>query len=165
MDDKDVYISNLKDELQESRQQIADLSEQVSDLNENINDLNSSLDVMNAKNAVQQATIENQDVMLNTVWVCIANEQTLIEKGIISKGGLFQAKEISKQGFDNTKFMQADKRDLNIIPLNTKKAKVMTNHPESSYQINGETEGLLELQILDKDAFWSISNYLVVSIK
>ena len=165
LDDKDVYISSLKDELQESRQQIANLSEQVSDLNENINDLNSSLDVMNVKNAVQQATIENQDAMLNTVWVCIANEQTLIEKGIVSKVGLFQAKEISKQGFDNSQFMQADKRDLNIIPLNTKKAKIMTNHPESSYQINGEAEGLLELQILDKDAFWSISNYLVVSIK
>ena len=165
LDDKDVYIASLKDELQESRQQIANLSEQVSDLNENINDLNSSLDVMNAKNAVQQATIENQDAMLNTVWICIANQQTLVEKGIVSKGGLFQAKEISKQGFDKNQFMQADKRDLNIIPLNTKKAKVMTTHPENSYQINGEAEGLLELQILDKDAFWSISNYLVVSIK
>ena len=165
LDDKDVFINNLKDELQQSRQQIADLSEQVSDLSENINDLNSSLDVMNAKNAVQQETIENQDAMLNTVWVCIANEAALVEKGIISKGGLFQAKEISKQGFDNSQFMQADKRDLYIIPLNTKKAKVMTNHPESSYELNEGEQGSLELKIIDKEAFWSISNYLVVSIK
>lgn len=165
LDDKDVFINNLKDELQQSRQQIADLSEQVSDLSENINDLNSSLDVMNAKNAVQQETIENQDAMLNTVWVCIANEAALVDKGIISKGGLFQAKEISKQGFDNSQFMQADKRDLYIIPLNTKKAKVMTSHPESSYQINEGEQGSLELKIIDKEAFWSISNYLVVSIK
>lgn len=165
LDDKDVFINNLKDELQQSRQQIADLSEQVSDLSENINDLNSSLDVMNAKNAVQQETIENQDAMLNTVWVCIANEAALVDKGIISKGGLFQAKEISKQGFDNSQFMQADKRDLYIIPLNTKKAKVMTNHPESSYELNEGEQGSLELKIIDKEAFWSISNYLVVSIK
>ena len=165
LDDKDVFINNLKDELQQSRQQIADLSEQVSDLSENINDLNSSLDVMNAKNAVQQVTIENQDAMLNTVWVCIANEAALVDKGIISKGGLFQAKEISKQGFDNSQFMQADKRDLYIIPLNTKKAKVMTSHPESSYELNEGEQGSLELKIIDKEAFWSISNYLVVSIK
>ena len=136
LDDKDVYINNLKDELQQSRQQIADLSEQVSDLNENISNLNSSLDVMNEMNAVQQETIENQDVMLNTVWVCVAAEPALIEKGIISKGGLFQAKEISKQGFDKSQFVQADKRELNVIPLNTKKAKMMTTHPENSYQIN-----------------------------
>lgn len=165
LDDKDVYINNLKDELQQSRQQIADLSEQVSDLNENISNLNSSLDVMNEMNAVQQETIENQDVMLNTVWVCVAAEPALIEKGIISKGGLFQAKEISKQGFDKSQFVQADKRELNVIPLNTKKAKMMTTHPENSYQINEGEQGSLELQILDKEAFWSISNYLVVSIK
>lgn len=165
LEDKDVYIASLKEELQESRQQIADLSEQVSGLSENINDLNSSLDVMNAQNVAQQATIDNQDAKLNTVWICIAPQQTLVEKGIISKGGLFQPKEISKQGFDQTHFTQADKRDLEVIPLNTKKAKVMTTHPESSYQINGEFEGALELQIIDKEAFWSISNYLVVSIK
>jgi predicted nucleic acid-binding Zn-ribbon protein len=165
LEDKDVYIASLKEELQESRQQIADLSEQVSGLSENINDLNSSLDVMNAQNVAQQATIDNQDAKLNTVWICIAPQQTLVEKGILSKGGLFQPKEISKQGFDQTHFTQADKRDLEVIPLNTKKAKVMTTHPESSYQINGEFEGALELQIIDKEAFWSISNYLVVSIK
>ena len=165
LDDKDVYINNLKDELQQSRQQIADLSEQVSDLNENISNLNSSLDVMNEMNAVQQETIENQDAMLNTVWVCVAAEPALIEKGIISKGGLFQAKEISKQGFDKSQFVQADKRELNVIPLNTKKAKMMTTHPENSYQINEGEQGSLELQILDKEDFWSISNYLVVSIK
>ena len=165
LEDKDAYIASLKDELQESRQQIANLNERVSNLNENINDLNSSLDVMNAKSAAQQATIENQDAMLHTVWICIANEQALVEKGIVSKGGLFQAKEISKQGFDKSQFMQADMRDLSVIPLNTKRAKVMTNHPENSYKIEGEAEGSLMLQILDKEAFWSISNYLVVSIK
>ena len=41
----------------------------------------------------------------------------------------------------------------------------MTSHPESSYQINEGEEGAQTLQILDKEAFWSMSNYLVVSIK
>ena len=165
LEEKDVFINNLKDELQQSRQQIATLNEQVSDLNENINELNSNLDVMSVQNAAQQATIENQDAMLNTVWICIAPQQTLVEKGILSKGGLFQASEISKQGFDKTQFMQGNKRDLDIIPLNTKKAKIMTNHPESSYQIVEGDEGSLIINILDKDAFWGMSNYLVVSIK
>ena len=165
LEEKDTYITNLKDELQQSRKQIATLNEQVSDLSENINELNSNLDVMAVQNAAQQATIESQDVMLNTVWVCIATQQALVEKGIVSKGGLFQSSEISKQGFDKSQFLQGNKRDLEIIPLNTKKAKIMTNHPEGSYQINEVDGGSLTLQILDKDAFWSISNYLVVSIK
>ena len=130
LEEKDVYINNLKDELQQSKQQIADLNERVSDLNQNIDELNSNLDVMNIQNAAQQATIENQDALLNEVWICIAPQQTLVDKGVVSKGGLFQVSEISKQGFDKSQFMRGDKRDLDIIPLNTKKEKIMTNHPE-----------------------------------
>ena len=153
-------VSRLKKQLEEK-----DTNEQVSDLNENINELNSNLDVMTVQNAAQQATIENQDAMLNTVWICIATQQVLVEKGVLSKGGLFQPTEISKQGFDKSQFMQGNKRDLDIIPLHTKKAKIMTNHPESSYEITEGEEGSLTIQIHDKDAFWSMSNYLVVSIK
>ena len=165
LEEKDTYINNLKDELQQSRQQIAELNDQVTDLSNNISELNSNIDVMTVQNAAQQATIENQDAMLNTVWICIATQQVLVEKGILSKGGLFQASEISKQGFDKSQFMQGNKRDLDIIPLHTKKAKIMTNHPESSYQIKEGDEGSLFIQILDKEAFWGMSNYLVVSIK
>ena len=165
LEEKDVFINNLKDELQQSRQQIAELNEQVSDLNENINELNTNIDAMTVQNAAQQATIENQDAMLNTVWICIGTQDVLVEKGVISKGGLFQPKEISKQGFDKTQFMQGNKRDLDMIPLNTKKPKIMTNHPESSYEITETEDGNKVLEIRDKDAFWSMSNYLVVSIK
>ena len=165
LEEKETFISSLKDELQQSREQIASLSEQVSDLNENIDNLNSSLDVMSVQNAAQQATIENQDAMLNTVWICIATQQVLVDKGILSKGGLFQASEITKQGFDQSQFVQGNKRELELIPLNTKKYKIMTNHPESSYQVEDAEDGNKVLRITDKDAFWSMSNYLVVSIK
>lgn len=165
LEEKDVYINNLKDELQQSREQIADLNEQVSSLNENINELNTNLDVMSVQNAAQQATIENQDAMLNTVWICIGTQQALMEKGVLSKGGAFQPKDLSKQGFDKSQFMQGDKRDLDIIPLETKKPKILTNHPESSYQLDESDGGNKIIRILDKEAFWSMSSYLVVSVK
>ena len=164
LEEKDTYINSLKDELQQSRQQIADLNSQVSDLNENIESLNENIDVLSVQNAAQQATIQNQDAALNTVWVCIATQQVLKEKGII-KGGLFQANEISKQGFDQSQFMQADLRELTNVPLNTKRATLITTHPEGSYEITETQEGFKVLNINDKDAFWSISKYLVISIK
>jgi len=165
LEEKDTYIASLKDELQQSRQQIAELNEQVTDLSQNIDELNSNIDVMNVQNAAQQATIQNQDAMLNAVWIAIGPQQTLVEKGIVSKGGLFQASAINKEGFDKSQFVQSDKRELVNIPLNTKRPKIMTTHPESSYQLTESEEGNVVLQILDKDAFWSMSNYLVVSIK
>ena len=165
LEEKDTYISSLKDELQQSKEQIATLNEQVTDLSKNINELNSNLDVMSVQNAAQQATIENQDAMLNAVWVCIAPQQTLVDKGILSKGGLFKSSELSKQGYDKSQFVEIDKREVGSIPLNTKKPTIMTNHPENSYQIVEVDGGNKVLEILDKEAFWSISNYLVVSIK
>ena len=164
LDEKDAYITSLKDELQQNRKQIADLNTQVSNLNENIENLNENIDLLNVRNAAQQATIENQDAALNTVWVCIATAQVLKDKGITEKG-LFQGKEINKQGFDQSQFMQADKRELTHVPLNTKKATLITKHPEGSYDISETADGSKVLNINDKDAFWSISKYLVVSIK
>lgn len=164
LEEKDTYINSLKNELQQSRQQIADLNTQVSDLNENIESLNENIDVLNVQNAAQQATIQNQDAALNTVWVCIATQQVLKEKGII-KGGLFQPNEISKQGFDKSQFMQADMRELTMVPLNTKRATLITTHPEGSYEMTENEDGSKVLNINNKEAFWSISKYLVVSIK
>ncbi len=165
LEEKDTYISSLKDELQQSKKQIATLNDQVTDLSNNINELNSNLDVMTVQNAAQQATIENQDAMLNTVWVCVAPQQTLVDKGILSKGGLFKSSELTKQGYDKSQFAEIDKREVESIPLNTKKPTIMTSHPESSYQIVEVEGGNKVLEILDKESFWSISNYLVVSIK
>ena len=164
LEEKDSYINSLKEELQQSRQQIADLNTQVSDLHENIDSLNENIDVLSVQNAAQQATIENQDAALNTVWVCIATPQVLKEKGIV-KGGLFQANEISNKGFDQHQFMQADKRELTNVPLNTKRATIITTHPEDSYEIVEDENKSKVLYIKDKEAFWSISKYLVVSIK
>jgi len=165
LEEKDTYISSLKDELQQSKAQIATLNDQVTDLSNNINELNSNLDVMTVQNAAQQATIENQDAMLNTVWVCVAPQQTLVDKGILSKGGLFKSSELTKQGYDKSQFAEIDKREVESIPLNTKKPTIMTSHPVSSYQIVEVEGGNKVLEILDKESFWSISNYLVVSIK
>lgn len=165
LEEKDNFIASLKQELQSTQAQIADLNNQVADLNDDILTLNDNIENLNVQNAAQQATINSQDAALNTVWVCIATAQVLKDKGIITKGGLFQPSELSKQGFDKTQFMQADKRDLSSIPLNTKKSTLMSNHPEGSYELVQNEDGAQVLNIIDKDSFWSVSNYLVVSIK
>lgn len=163
LEEKDTYIASLKDELQQSRQQIAELNTQVSDLNESIESLNENIDVLNVQNAAQQATIENQDAALNTVWYCVATAKVLKENGIL-KGGSFNPKDIGKQGMGQY-FTKGDKRQLTSIPLNTRKASLITTHPEGSYEIKDNGEGSKILNIKDKEAFWSISKYLVVSIK
>lgn len=165
LEEKDNFIASLKSELQQSQAQITDLNNQVADLNDDILSLNDNIESLNVQNAAQQATINSQDAALNTVWVAVATAQVLKDKGIITKGGLFQPSELSKQGLDKNQFVQSDKRDLTQIPLNTKKANIMSNHPDGSYELVQNEEGALVLNILDKDTFWSVTNYLVISIK
>ena len=164
LDEKDAYITNLKDDLKASQDQVAQLTDQVDDLNKNVEDLNENLQNLSAQSAEQQTTIHLQDLSLNTVYYMVAPIETLQEYDLVTKGGLFKKSGISASL--NKELMQsADRRLLNVIPLNSKKATILTNHPESSYQLTKGDDDNLSLEIFDQDAFWNISNYLIISIK
>ena len=90
--------------------------------------------------------------------------EILVERGLANKGGLF-TKTTASNEIDKTMMIAADKRELKSITLNTTKATILTNHPESSYQITKGEDGSLSLTILNADAFWNTSNYLIISIK
>ena len=164
LDEKDPYINNLRDELNVSKAQVADLTVRVDSLNQNVRDLNENIDNLNNQNAEQQAVIRNQDVELNTVYYFVAPMETLVERGLANKGGLF-SKSTASNEIDKSMMVAADKRELKSITLNTTKATILTNHPESSYQITKGDDGMLSLNILNADAFWNTSNYLIISIK
>ena len=164
LDEKDTYINNLREELNVSKAQVADLSTQVNDLNKNVQSLNENIDNLNAQNAEQQAMIRNQDAELNTVHYIVAPMETLKDLDLVTKGGLFKKEKVSMD-LNKSAMIAADKRDLKVLPLNTKKAIIMTNHPESSYQITKGEDDMLSLEIVNPDAFWNTSNYLIISIK
>lgn len=157
LNEKDTYINNLREELNISKAQVAELSESVENLNANIDNLN-------VQNAKQQATISQQDVALNTVYYIVATAEKLAANHMINQGGLFTPDQVTGD-IDMSMMTMADKRSLKVLPLNSRKAKILTNHPESSYQLTKDDDKNLSLVIVDPNAFWSISNYLIISIK
>ena len=164
LDQKDTYINNLREELSVSKAQVVKLTGQVNDLNQNVQNLNANISTLNVQNEEQQATIRHQDGVMNTVYYIVAPIETLKAHGLVNKSGLFSkggaSAEIKKEVM-----IAADKRDLRLIPLNTRKATILTNHPESSYQLTKGDDKMLSLEIVNPDAFWNISNYLIISIK
>ena len=164
LNDKDTYITNLRKELNASQAKVVELSDQVEDLNQNVEVLNANIDNLNAQSEEQQTTIRLQDAALNTVYYYVATMDILKEHGLVTKNGVFSKESVSMT-LNKDLMHTADRRELSIIPLNTKKAIIMTNHPESSYQITKADDGMLSLVIVDKEAFWNISNYLIISIK
>lgn len=157
LNEKDTYINNLREELSVSQAQVAELSESVEHLNADIDNLN-------VQNAKQKATISQQDAALNTVYYIAATAEKLAANHMINQGGLFSSDQVTSD-IDMSMMTMADKRNLKVLPLNSRKAKILTNHPESSYQLTKDDDKNLSLVIVDPNAFWSISNYLIISIK
>ena len=58
-------------------------------------------------------------------------------------------------------FNTGDKRELRLLHLNSAKARLLTNHPENSFEITNDSTGMV-LHILNLDRFWSLSNFLVI---
>ena len=68
-----------------------------------------------------------------------------------------------KDGFNKNYFLEADSRSLTEISLYSKKAKLLTNHPASSYVLEKVNEFLV-LKITNPVKFWEISRYLVIEV-
>lgn len=66
-----------------------------------------------------------------------------------------------KGDFDKGYFVISDKRVLDTLALGTPKARILTTHPEASYELIQE-KGSAVIRIKDPDRFWSLTNYLVI---
>ena len=164
LNEKDTYINKLREELNVSKAQVTELTGQVKNLNENVQSLNENIESLNVQSNEQQATIRKQEAELHTVYYIAAPMETLKALNLVSGGGWFSSSEITGDVSKDV-MIAADKRDLRVIPLNTRKATIMTIHPESSYLLTKDDDKNLSLEIVDPNAFWKLSNYLIISIK
>lgn len=149
LETKSKEIQRLNEELQ--RKNIA-----LKDLDEAVTALNNSVEELGATNQVQAETIAAQDASLNTVRYCIGTKSDLKEMGILVNG------KVATENYTNDYFTQVDLRKLSRIPLYSKKAELLTNHPASSYRLVKGNDKQLTLEILDAPLFWSLSKILVI---
>ena len=126
--------------------ELAQRDAQIKELDASIASLNSKLDALSNENKDQQDQLNAQDQALNTVFYSILKVKTL--QGVVN----------------DADFTKADLRNVPSIPLNVKKATLMTSHPEGSYTFVKEGKVITELSITNPEEFWSVSKYLVIRI-
>jgi len=143
-------ITKLQAELALKDIRIAELDQLVTDLNTNLADVQ--------ENVVQKDnTIASQDAQLNKVWYVFGTRKELKEQEIFTRNGLLE------EGFNKSYFLENDIRKVSEIALYSKKAKLLTNHPASSYVLE-KVNDYLVLKITDQNKFWEISHYLVIEV-
>lgn len=116
----------------------------------------------------KQTTISNDlRSTLNRVYYYVGEAKELKEKEIINKEGGFIGLgkvKIVNANAPTTLFQKGNKKTLDVIELNKREAKLISNHPEGSYEFVGGDKAE-RFRIIDKEAFWRDSNYLVIEIK
>jgi len=145
---------------------IASLKTDLSKMNFSMTALNASLDTMKSEEMQLKSTVSDRTKTINTAYFVAGTKKQLIAENVISKEGGFVGIGRSsklKSDFNENKFQKIDIRQLNEIPVNSKKIEIVTTHPKSSYQVEKNADGKVDkIKITDPDKFWSASKYLVV---
>ncbi len=75
--------------------------------------------------------------------------------------GIGSVKKLNSTDLNKDYFKQIDITKVSVIPVDAKKAKIITAHPAGSYELVGK-DRVEKLTIKDTAAFWSLSKYLVI---
>lgn len=82
-------------------------------------------------------------------------EQRILQRNNVLKGN----------DFNKDYFTRIDLRVTKTIKLYSKSAKLMTSHPAGSYTLDKDAQGQYTLRITNPQSFWSVSRYLVITVK
>jgi len=156
-----IEIAELKKVVEEKNVNLAVLNTKVDSLGLDIKD---KVDLINYK---QKVIVERTNT-LNTAHVVKGTFKELKAEGILDReGGILGlgSNKAIQENFDSKNFTELDIRDTKTIPVNAKKAVLISEHPNNSYKLVEENGQIAYLEINDPQEFWRISKYAVIEVK
>lgn len=151
LDQKTMALVALNEELERKNEQISELSVNVSNLSRDVQELR-------AQSNAQQQTITQQQKEITTVYYCFGTSNELKKQKILVNDQL-------GSNFNRDYFIKViDYNKLITVPLWAKKGKLLSKHPNGSYEFVKDANNQVELRILDPNNFWSLTKYLVVLV-
>jgi DNA repair ATPase RecN len=163
-------IERLTKMLEEESFKVVFLTEKLAEQDSLINQLGSTVDKLGKDvdelsndNKSKQEKIKEMDVSIHTAWYVFGTRKELKDQKIVTSDGLFSPQRVLQQDFNKNYFVRIDARNTKSIPLYSTRAKILTNHPKSSYTLEKDN-GNFVLLIVDTNEFWSVSKYLVIEV-
>ncbi len=159
-------IALFEQQLKMKNEEISVLNKQLAGMNIQVEELTANVEGLEIENEEKDNIIDNKDDELNTVFYALGTKKELIENNVLTKEGGFigLGKTTKLKGdFNKDYFTKADKRTFTEISVFSKKIKIVTSNPESSYTVEGEGK-VDKILITDANAFWQASKYLVIIV-
>jgi len=164
-----VKVAELETSMKQRETEIAELKVNLTQKDFEIGQLNTRMTDQQIAIAQKDEKISNQFAEMNKGFVAYGTYKTLKAKGLVSKEGGFLGlgkKESLHQDFSDSLFTQVNISETKSIPVNSKTAKLITEHPSNSYTlVRDKNNKIASIEIKDPEQFWKISKYAVVEIK
>jgi uncharacterized coiled-coil protein SlyX len=162
-------ITSLEESMKGYENEIAELKTNLVNKDFEIGQLNGQMYALKDTLTIKEEKISSQTGKLHQAFLISGTFRDLKEKGLLSKEGGFIGlgrKESLLENFSDSLFQEIDITQTTTIQVNSKNAKLVTEHPSGSYELIKENENLISyISIKDPQEFWKISKYAVVEIK
>ena len=169
--DLQAYITRLEERSAQQEAQIAELLTELENNKVVIKGLNKNVTELTASNQEKDQYIARQIADANRAYFVVGTYSELKEAGIVAKTGGFIGigrKQGTVADMNTERFTEIDRTKVSTININKKKAMVISQHPENSYELVADPDDsgvTAYLRILNPSQFWKYTDYLVVSTK
>jgi hypothetical protein len=166
--EQDNNIQQLRTEIEQRDYKIAEMDVQLVKLQRDIVSKDDSIVTKSQIIAEKAQTIVERENEINKAYFVAGSYDQLVKKGILTKEGGFLgiAKNISiRDDVKESNFTKLDMRNASKFPLNTKKAKLISEHPDNSYRLVEQNDKIAYLEIENPQEFWKLTKYVIVETK
>ncbi len=146
--------------IEELQAELASKNIRIQELDTAVSSLTSDKESLQAENEQQARVVAEQERTMNAAWFVFGTKSELKSQKILQSGDVLKSADFNKDYFT-----QIDIRTTKEIKLYSKRAELLTNHPNGSYALEKDDKGQLTLQITNPELFWSISKYLVIQVR
>ena len=160
-------IDQMVSQMEAKDKQLAELREaleakdvRISEMDEAINVLNDDVAYLKDESAKKSQTISEQDKQLHVAYYVFGTKSELKEQNILDKKG-----NVMRGNYNKNYLTKIDTRHQKEIKLYSKYAKLLTDHPASSYKLETDASKQYTLHITNAPLFWQNSKVLVVMVK
>ncbi len=160
-------IESLQKEMAEKDGQIQELIAAIAEKDsvifrqgELIENLSNNVNALTEENEEKSETVAAQDKELNKAWFVFGTKAELKEQKILEHDDVLRS-----SNFNKSYFTEVDIRTMKEIKLYSKKAEILTNHPDGTYRLAKNQKGEYVLTITDPQKFWSVSKFLVIQVR
>ena len=164
-------ITKQEERIAAQESQIAELLTELENNKVIIKKLNEDVSTLTASNQEKDQYIQHQTNEANRAYYVVGTYADLSVAGIVNKAGGFIGigrHQGTSSDMNLDRFTQIDRTKVTTIPINMRKAVVVSKHPDSSYELvmdENDPKMVSYLRILNPAKFWELTRYLVISTK